>query len=125
RMQLHFNGQLIDLLHVGPGHTAGDAAVIFRDRNAVHMGDLFLPQGYPFVDVDNGGSIDGLIAFCRAVLAELNDDAVVIPGPGPIAAYADLAHLTQMLPSVPDGVAAPTANGPTPAPVLAAQPAAG
>lgn len=47
------------------------AAVFFRDRNAVHMGDLFTPRGYPFVDVDNGGDSDGLIAFCRAVLAEL------------------------------------------------------
>ena len=73
RMQFHFNGQLIDLMHFGPAHTAGDAAVLFRDRNAVHMGDLFTPRGYPFVDVDNGGDIDGLIAFCRAVLAELRE----------------------------------------------------
>ncbi len=124
RMQLHFNDQLIDLLHVGPGHTAGDAAVFFRDRNAVHMGDLFLPQGYPFVDVDNGGSIDGLIAFCRAVLAELNEDAVVIPGHGPIATYADLARFTEMLAAVRDRVAELKAIGATLEQVLAAQPTA-
>src|SRR5690606_1480093 len=113
RMQMHFNGQLVELLHFGPGHTAGDAAVIFRDRNAVHMGDLFLPEGYPFVDVNNGGDIDGLIAFCRGVLAELNDDAVVIPGHGPIATYADLARFTEMLQAVRDRVAELMAGGAT------------
>jgi cyclase len=124
RMQVHFNGQLIDLMHFGPAHTAGDAAVLFRDRNAVHMGDLFLPQGYPFVDVENGGDIDGLITFCRAVLAELDEDAVVIPGHGPIATYADLARFTQMLQSVRDRVAELMASGATLEQVLAATPTA-
>ena len=123
-MQVHFNGQLVELLHFGPGHTAGDAAVIFRDRNAVHMGDLFLPEGYPFVDVNNGGDIDGLIAFCRGVLAELNEDAVVIPGHGPIATYADLARFTEMLQSVRDRVAELIAGGATLEQVQAARPTA-
>ena len=123
-MQVHFNGQLVELLHFGPGHTAGDAAVIFRDRNAVHMGDLFLPEGYPFVDVNNGGDIDGLIAFCRGVLAELNEDAVVIPGHGPIATYADLARFTEMLQSVRDRVAELMAGGATLEQVQAARPTA-
>ena len=30
RMQFHFNGELIELLHFGPAHTTGDTAVIFR-----------------------------------------------------------------------------------------------
>ena len=124
RMQFHFNGQLIDLMHFGPAHTAGDAAVFFRDRNAVHMGDLFTPRGYPFVDVDNGGDIDGLIAFCRAVLAELREDAVVIPGHGPITTYADLTRFTEMLESVRDKVAELIAGGADLEQVLAAKPTA-
>jgi glyoxylase-like metal-dependent hydrolase (beta-lactamase superfamily II) len=124
RMQFHFNGQLIDLMHFGPAHTAGDAAVFFRDRNAVHMGDLFTPRGYPFVDIDNGGDIDGLIAFCRAVLAELDQDSVVIPGHGPITDYADLMRFTEMLESVRDKVAELIAGGASLEQVLAAKPTA-
>jgi glyoxylase-like metal-dependent hydrolase (beta-lactamase superfamily II) len=124
RMQFHFNGQLIDLMHFGPAHTAGDAAVFFRDRNAVHMGDLFTPRGYPFVDVDNGGDIDGLIAFCRAVLAELDEDAVVIPGHGPITDYADLTRFAEMLESVREKVAELIAGGASLEQVLAAKPTA-
>ena len=63
RMQMHFNGERIDLIHTGPAHTTGDAAVIFRDHNAVHMGDVYNNAGYPFIDADNGGDIDGMIAF--------------------------------------------------------------
>ena len=71
RMQLHWNGEQIDLLHAGPAHTSGDTAVIFREHQVAHLGDVFNNTGYPFIDVDSGGSIDGMIAFCRAVLAEL------------------------------------------------------
>ena len=44
-MQFHINDQKIELLHVGPAHTAGDTAVIFRGVNAVHMGDVFNNSG--------------------------------------------------------------------------------
>src|SRR5690606_35077333 len=58
-MMFHFNGEQIELLHFGPAHTAGDTAVIFRGHNVVHMGDVFNMAGYPFVDADNGGSLEG------------------------------------------------------------------
>jgi len=124
RLQLHFNGEQIDLLHFGPAHTAGDAAVIFRRHNAVHMGDVFLPAGYPFVDAANGGDLDGMIAFCRAVMSELDEDAVVIPGHGPVATWADLAQYTQMLQSVRDRIAALIESGATLEQVIAAKPTA-
>jgi glyoxylase-like metal-dependent hydrolase (beta-lactamase superfamily II) len=124
RMQLHFNGERIDLLHFGPAHTAGDAAVFFRRHNAVHMGDVFLPGGYPFVDADNGGDLDGMIAFCRAVMTELDEDSIVIPGHGPVSTYADLARYTQMLQSVRDAIATLVDSGATLEQVIAAQPTA-
>ena len=48
--------------------TTGDTAVIFRKNgknNAVHMGDVFNNTGYPFIDADSGGEIDGMIEFCE------------------------------------------------------------
>ena len=87
RMQLSFNGETVDLMHFGPAHTTGDAAVIFRTHNAVHLGDVFNNAGYPFIDTDNGGDLDGTIAFCEAVLKELRPGATVIPGHGAVAKY--------------------------------------
>ena len=80
RMQLHFNGERIDLLHFGPAHTTGDAAVVFRGRNVVHMGDVYNNSGYPFIDADNGGELDGMIRFCEAVLEEIGTPAASQPG---------------------------------------------
>ncbi|MFP6656413.1 MAG: MBL fold metallo-hydrolase, partial [Myxococcota bacterium] len=100
RMSFHWNGERIDLFHAGPAHTAGDAAVFFRGQNAVHMGDVFNNAGYPFIDADQGGDIDGMIAFCKAVVSELAPDAIVIPGHGPVTDTDTLKRYIGMLETV-------------------------
>lgn len=124
RMQLHFNDEDVDLLHFGPAHTTGDAAVIFRKHNAVHLGDVFNNAGYPFIDTDNGGDLDGTIAFCEAVLKELAPGATVIPGHGPVAKYEDLAAYVEMLKGVRAKLAALVASGATLEQAIAAKPTA-
>lgn len=96
-MQFHFNGERIDLWHFGPAHTTGDAVVYFSGHNTVHMGDVFNLAGYPFVDAGNGGTLDGMLAFCEAVLSRIADDATVIPGHGPISDRKGLEDYTAML----------------------------
>jgi cyclase len=124
RMQLHFNGEDIDLMHFGPAHTTGDAAVIFRKHNAVHLGDVFNNAGYPFIDTDNGGDLDGTIAFCEAVLKELSPGAIVIPGHGPVTDYADLAAYVTMLKGVRAKLAELIESGATLEQAIAAKPTA-
>lgn len=121
-MRVHFNGDQIDLLHSGPAHTTGDTAVIFRDRNLVHMGDVFNTSGYPFIDADNGGSIDGVIDFCQAVLAELEPGAVVIPGHGQVSDYQGLADYIRMLQTIRDRMSSLIDSGASLEQVVAARP---
>ena len=61
------------------------------------MGDVFNNSGYPFIDAANGGSLDGVIAFCQSVLDQINDDTTVIPGHGPIASKQNLQDYLSML----------------------------
>ena len=124
RMSFHFNGEQIDLLHSGPAHTTGDTAVIFRGRNAVHMGDVFNNTGYPFIDADSGGEIDGMIDFCEAVLGELTNDATVIPGHGEVTDYAALQRYVAMLKTVRDRVSDMIEKGKSVDEVIAAKPTA-
>ena len=124
RMQFHFNGERIDLLHFGPAHTTGDAAVIFRGANAVHLGDVFNNAGYPFIDAGNGGDMEGMIRFCSAVLAEIDAETTVIPGHGPVTDYQSLQDYTTMLSAVRDRIAKLIANGADLEAVLAAKPTA-
>ena len=124
RMRFHINGEEIDLLHFGPAHTTGDVAVVFRGYNVVHMGDVFVTEGYPLIDTDNGGGIDGMIQMCEAVLNEIGKDTVVIPGHGPLATYADLAEYVTMLRKIRERVAALIDDGATLDKVVAAKPTA-
>ena len=123
RMQFHFNDQTIDLLHFGPAHTTGDAAIYFRGVNAIHMGDVF-NRGYPFIDADSGGEIDGMIAFCEAVLGVIDQQTKVIPGHGEVSDYAGLASYIAMLKTVRLRVNELIADGKTFEQILAAKPTA-
>ncbi|HEX7037510.1 MAG TPA: MBL fold metallo-hydrolase [Pseudomonadales bacterium] len=124
-MQFHFNGERIDLMHFGPAHTTGDTAVIFRGHNVVHLGDVFNAAGYPFIDVGNGGDLDGVIAFCRAVLDEIDTATVVVPGHGAVSSYQDLEAYVSMLETVRSRIAELVGEGADLETVLAAKPTRG
>ena len=124
RMEMFFNGEQIDLIHAGPAHTAGDAAVYFRDANVIHMGDVYNNAGYPFIDAENGGGIEGVIAFCEAILREINPDTVVVPGHGPVATYNDLAEYISMLTEIRGKMMVLIGQGASLEEVIAARPTA-
>jgi cyclase len=111
-------------MHFAPAHTTGDAAVFFRGHNAVHMGDVYISVGYPFVDADNGGDLNGMIEFIRSVIDELEPGAIVIPGHGPISDYAALQRYVEMLTDVSNRISALISDGATLEQVIAAQPTA-
>jgi cyclase len=127
-MTMYFNGRRIDLLHVGPGHTSGDTAVILRasgnSPTIVHMGDVFNMAAYPLIDVDNGGDINGMIAFCQAVLAQIDQNTIIVPGHGKVSSYKDLVDYIAMLTQIRDRIAALIANGATLEQVMTAKPTA-
>jgi glyoxylase-like metal-dependent hydrolase (beta-lactamase superfamily II) len=124
RLVFHFNDQQIELLHFGPAHTTGDTAVVFRGSNAVHMGDIFSNWGYPFIDADSGGGLDGVVAFGEAILNEINESTIVIPGHGQVATYTDLEEYVSMLKAIRDRLAVLIADGATLDEVISAKPTA-
>lgn len=121
-LQFHLNGDQIDLMHFGPAHTTGDAAVIFREANAVHMGDVFNNAGYPFIDSGNGGQIDGVINFCQEILKQINKDTTVIPGHGPVTDYQTMQDYVDMLIVVRNRIKKLIASGASLEEVIAAKP---
>ena len=82
-VSFHLNGDSIVVFHVPPAHTDGDAIVMFMKANVVHMGDVFVTDRYPFVDLSSGGSIHGIIGAADRVLAVTNAQTKIIPGHGP------------------------------------------
>ncbi|HWK53514.1 MAG TPA: MBL fold metallo-hydrolase [Hyphomicrobiales bacterium] len=88
-MTLHYNGEDIRLLHLAASHTDGDTAVWFTGSNVVHLGDTYINRAFPFVDTENGGTLEGLLRNADEVLALLPDDVTIIPGHGPVSNKAD------------------------------------
>lgn len=123
-LRYHFGGEEVELLHVAAAHTAGDAVVFLRRHNVVHTGDVFLTSAYPFVDMDAGGDLDGLIEFNRAVLARIDEQTVIVPGHGRRARRADVTAYIEMLTAVRARLAALIADGASLEQVLAAKPTA-
>jgi glyoxylase-like metal-dependent hydrolase (beta-lactamase superfamily II) len=124
RMNLDWNGDLIHLVHMPPAHTDGDVIVHFRDADVVHMGDLFFNGMYPFIDVDFGGNLDGLVQAVEEVLNHTNEATLFIPGHGPLAHREDLVACAEMLRTVRDRVQALLAEGKTREEVVASRPTA-
>jgi glyoxylase-like metal-dependent hydrolase (beta-lactamase superfamily II) len=121
----HINGEEIHAFHVAPAHTDGDAVVHFRKTNVVHTGDLFFNGMYPFIDVDAGGSVAGMIAAADTLLATVvKDDTRIIPGHGPLATRADYKAFRDMLAAVRDAVGPLVKAGKTQEQVVAAKPTA-
>jgi cyclase len=104
-VSVHLNGEDVRALHFPAGHTDGDAIIFFPKANVVHMGDDYVRYGFPFIDVDAGGSVAGMIRACEAVLAKLPADVKVIPGHGEVSSLAELRDYVAMLKSTSAAVA--------------------
>ena len=97
RLTVYANGEEIRAIHFPHGHTDGDSVIFFPRSNVVHMGDDFVTYGFPFIDLDSGGSVRGMIAACEKVIATVAPDAKVIPGHGSLSTVADLKPYVAML----------------------------
>ena len=94
---VHANGEDIRAEHFAGAHTSGDSIVFFANAHVVHMGDIFVRYGFPFIDVATGGSVQGMIHACEATLAELPADARIIPGHGELGSTDDLREYVKFL----------------------------
>lgn len=96
-LTLHFNDEEIRVMHFPAAHTDGDGVVYFTKNHVVHMGDEFVRYGFPFVDVNGGGSVRGMIAACEKIAEMVPADTKVIPGHGELAGVDDLRAYTKMM----------------------------
>lgn len=121
-MTFHINEHEANVFHIKQAHTDGDAVIHFRNANVIHTGDVMFNGMFPFIDVDNGGSVDGYIAAARKIHSMADDKTRIIPGHGPSANKADLAAFIDMLVDARARVEALVLAGKTEAEVLAENP---
>jgi len=96
-MSLYVNGEEIKMVYYPNGHTDGDSVVFFVNANVVHLGDDFFTGKFPFVDLDSGGSVQGLINNTASLIRQIPADAKLIPGHGPLGTIEDFKAFHQAL----------------------------
>jgi cyclase len=96
-LTVHFNGEEIRVIHYPQGHTDGDSVIFFSASNVVHLGDDFFAGRFPFVDLESGGTVEGLIRNIGEIIGKIPEGAKLIPGHGPISTVDDLKSYHRML----------------------------
>lgn len=93
----HLNGDTIRAIHVPHAHTDGDSFIYFKGANVIHAGDFFFNGFYPFIDVNHGGSLRGMIIAVSKVLSLADDNTKIIAGHGPVGNKEQLENYLEML----------------------------
>ncbi len=111
-----------------PSNTDGNSLVHFRLADVVSVGDLVDLTGYPFIDVEAGGSIqaivDGLNRLIDITVPNRKSEGgtLVIPGHGRLADQPDVVYYQQMVAIVRDRIQDMIGRGLTVEQVKAARP---
>ena len=107
---LFFNGEPIEIIHQPNALTDGDSFVFFRKSDVISAGDIFNTDGYPVIDVDKGGTIEGtVLALTRLVemtIVEHEEEGgtLVVPGHGHLCDQAEVVEYRDMVAIVRDRV---------------------
>lgn len=121
---LHLNSEKTVVYHVPRAHTDGDSIIHFTGSNVIHMGDNYFRGLYPYIDLDGGGTVQGMIAAIDKALG-LSDEATrIIPGHGPLSTRADLQSHREFLQNATDRVKALVDQGMSLDQAIAARPTA-
>jgi cyclase len=126
--ELYFNGEPVLMYHVPAAHTDGDSIVFFRRSEVIATGDIFRTDGYPVIDLQKGGSVQGVIDALNLVLDlavpahHEEGGTYVVPGHGRICDEFDVLEYRDMVTIVRDRIQAMIKEGMTAAQVKAARP---
>lgn len=89
-IHLYFNEQPMKVVHVPHAHTDGDSVIHFTNANVIHAGDVFFNNRFPFIDLNSGGSVEGMISALKKIHSMADDKTKIIPGHGELADIKDL-----------------------------------
>ncbi len=124
-MNFYYNKETIEVYHISDAHTDGDAIIYFKQSDVLHMGDVFVRYGFPFIDEPNGGNINGMIETIDTVITRIKDRTKIIPGHGQLSSKKDLIDYNNMLRGIRDAVKKLMDQGKTMEQIIAADPLTG
>jgi glyoxylase-like metal-dependent hydrolase (beta-lactamase superfamily II) len=112
KLSHYFNGEGVEMIHMPVAHSDGDSIVWFRGSDVISTGDVFTPDRYPFIDLQRGGTIQGILDALNRVLDmtipefRLEGGTIVVPGHGHLCDAADVAYYRDMATIIRDRIQA-------------------
>lgn len=91
-LSLTVGGRRVELIEVGPAHTAGDVLVHLPDDGVIFTGDILFIHGTPIVW---NGPVSNWIEACDRILAM--GCATIVPGHGPLTDEAGVQAVADYL----------------------------
>ena len=128
KLSEYLNGEPVIVYHQPAAHTDGDSIVLFRHSEVISAGNIFSTTSYPVIDLEKGGSVQGIIDGLNQILdlavAEYRSQGGtwIIPGHGRLSDTADVASYRNMMVMIRDRVADSIKSGMTLQQVKAARP---
>jgi cyclase len=110
KLSTTYHGDAIQVFSAPAAHTDGDSFVYFRHSDVIATGDVFSTTGYPVIDVERGGSINGVVDALNKILDiafpefRLEGGTLVVPGHGRLCDSADVAYYRDLVTIIRDRV---------------------
>ncbi|MBV9770906.1 MAG: MBL fold metallo-hydrolase [Bryobacterales bacterium] len=126
--EVFFNGEAVQMFHPPAAHTDGDTIAFFRRSDVISAGDIFVTNGYPVIDLKNGGSmqgeIDGLNKILDLAIPAHHEEGgtYIIPGHGRLCDEFDVLEYRDMVTIIRDRIQAMIKQGMTLDQIKAAHP---
>src|SRR5881397_3543600 len=120
-VKIHMNDEVVHFIPIRAAHTSGDTNIKFEKANVLFIGDFYRNYGYPFIDLNNGGSLKGMIEGLDATMKSADANTKLIPGHGTIIKRDDIIPYRDMIVAVADKVSGMIAQGKSLEEVLAAK----
>jgi glyoxylase-like metal-dependent hydrolase (beta-lactamase superfamily II) len=105
-----FNGEAVIVYGEPNANTDGDSIVFFRHSEVISAGNIFSTVSYPVIELDKGGSIQGVIKGLNHILDlavgeyRAQGGTWVIPTHGRLSDTADVASYRNMLVMISDRI---------------------
>ena len=127
RRRKFYNGEGVELFYEPNASTDGDSIVHFREADVIVAGDVFTTTQYPFIDVKNGGTVQGEINALNDILErtvfehEEDGGTMIVPGHGYLSNEHEVLEYRDMVVIVRDRIRAMKDAGASLAQVKAAR----
>ena len=117
---VHLNGEEVHVFTVPPAHTDGDSFIHFRSSDVLHLGDVFRTNNFPYIDISNGGTLQGTLDALAIAIGMSGPSTLIIPGHGEVSVRSDVVEFRDMALTVAERVENLVLSGATFQDVLAA-----